>query len=78
MHWQYLDISPEVSNALAAGQPVVALESTIISHGLPWPANAETALAVEQLIRKADAIPATTTLLNGRIKAGLSTQRLRP
>ncbi|MGS0727656.1 pseudouridine-5'-phosphate glycosidase, partial [Shewanella sp. 0m-11] len=48
---QYLDINPEVAAALAAGKPVVALESTIISHGMPYPQNVETALKVEQIIR---------------------------
>ena len=48
---KYLDINPEVAEALAAGKPVVALESTIISHGMPYPQNVETALAVEQIIR---------------------------
>ena len=67
---QYLDLSPEVAEALAAGKPVVALESTIISHGMPWPQNAETALAVEQLIRDEGATPATIAVIGGRLKAG--------
>ena len=69
---QYLDVSPEVSAALAAGKPVVALESTIISHGMPYPKNVETALRVEQTIRDAGAVPATIAIIGGRLKAGLS------
>ena len=69
----YLDIHPEVAAALAANQPVVALESTIISHGMPYPQNVETALKVEQEVRKHGAIPATIAIINGRLKAGLST-----
>lgn len=68
----YLDISPEVAAALADGRPVVALESTIISHGMPWPQNYETARQVEQIIRDAGAVPATIAILDGRLKAGLS------
>lgn len=68
----YLDISPEVASALAEGRPVVALESTIISHGMPWPQNYETACQVEQIIRDAGAVPATIAILDGRLKAGLS------
>lgn len=68
----FLDINPEVSHALATHQPVVALESTIISHGMPWPENAETAKKVEQLIRDQGAIPATIAIIDGRLKAGLS------
>ena len=69
---QYLDISPEVAEALAAGKPVVALESTIISHGMPYPRNVETALLVEQTIRENGAVPATIAIIGGRLKAGLS------
>lgn len=69
---QYLDISPEVAEALANNKPVVALESTIISHGMPWPQNAETAKKVEQIIRDNGAVPATIAILDGRLKAGLS------
>ena len=54
---RYLDIKPEVAEALAAGKPVVALESTIISHGMPYPQNAETALAVESIIRECLSFP---------------------
>ena len=69
---QYLDVAPEVSEALAAGKPVVALESTIISHGMPYPKNVETALLVEQTIRENGAVPATIAVIGGRLKAGLS------
>ena len=68
----YLDISPEVEAALAEGKPVVALESTIISHGMPYPKNVETALRVEQTIRDNGAAPATIAVIGGRLKAGLS------
>ncbi len=68
---RYLDIKPEVAQALAAGKPVVALESTIISHGMPWPQNAETAFAVEDVIRAHGAVPATVAVIGGRLKAGL-------
>ena len=68
----YLDISPEVRQALAEGRPVVALESTIISHGMPYPKNVETALRVEQTIRDNGAVPATIAVIGGRLKAGLS------
>ncbi len=67
-----LDLQPEAAAALAAGQPVVALESTIISHGMPWPQNAETALAVEAEVRAGGAVPATIAILDGRLKVGLT------
>src|SRR6185436_9151353 len=66
-----LSTSTEVDDALRAGRPVVALESTIIAHGMPWPQNAETAFAVEDTIRRAGAVPATIAILDGRLKAGL-------
>ena len=69
---KYLDIAPEVQQALAEGRPVVALESTIISHGMPYPKNVETALLVEQTIRDNGAVPATIAIIGGRLKAGLS------
>ena len=72
----YLDIAPEVAEALAAGKPVVALESTIISHGMPWPQNAQTALKVEQLIRGEGATPATIAVIGGRLKAGCSREEI--
>ena len=69
---QYLDIAPEVKADHDEGRPVVALESTIISHGMPYPQNVETALQVEQIIRDNGAVPATIAILGGRLKAGLS------
>lgn len=69
---KYLDISPDVAEALNSGKPVVALESTIISHGMPYPRNVETALLVEQTIRENGAVPATIAIIGGRLKAGLS------
>ena len=69
---RYLDISPEVKAALDAGKPVVALESTIISHGMPYPQNVETALRVEQTIRENGATPATIAIIGGKLKAGLT------
>ena len=73
---QYLDIKPEVAQALAEGKPVVALESTIISHGMPYPQNVETALAVEQIIRDNGAVPATIAIIGGRLKAGLTAEEI--
>ena len=70
----YLDISPEVAAAQRDGKPIVALESTIISHGMPYPQNVETALRVEQTIREGGAVPATIAVIGGRLKAGLTTQ----
>ncbi len=69
---RYLDVAPEVQAALQQGKPVVALESTIISHGMPYPKNVETALLVEQMIRANGAVPATIAVIGGRLKAGLS------
>ena len=66
----YLSISPEVQQALDEGRPVVALESTIISHGMPYPQNAQTALRVEQTIRDGGAVPATIAIIGGQLKAG--------
>ena len=71
-----MDISTEVQQALKTGQPVVALESTIISHGMPYPQNLETAHAVENIIREESAVPATIAIMNGRIKIGLSQHEL--
>ena len=67
---KYLSISPEVQQALDEGRPVVALESTIISHGMPYPQNVETALKVEQTIRDNGAVPATIAIIGGKLKAG--------
>ncbi len=72
----YLDISPEVQKALAEGRPVVALESTIISHGMPYPQNVETALLVEQTIRDYGAVPATIAVIGGRLKAGMTREEI--
>lgn len=69
---QYLDIKPEVADALRKGKAVVALESTIISHGMPYPRNVETALEVERIVREHGAEPATIAILDGRLKIGLT------
>lgn len=73
---QYLDILPEIADALAAGRPVVALESTIISHGMPYPQNVETARRVEQVVRDNGAVPATIAIIDGRLKVGLDSAAL--
>ncbi len=73
---EYLDISTPVREALAAGKPVVALESTIISHGMPYPQNVETALNVEKIIREHGATPATIAIIGGRLKAGLTPEEI--
>ena len=73
---KYLDVSPEVAAAIAEGRPVVALESTIISHGMPYPQNVETALKVESIIRENGAVPATIAVLGGRLKAGLTPEEI--
>ena len=73
---RYLDVNPEVAAALAEGRPVVALESTIISHGMPYPQNVETALNVERIIRENGAVPATIAVIGGRLKAGLSAEEI--
>ncbi|MGO4477192.1 pseudouridine-5'-phosphate glycosidase [Massilia sp. 2TAF26] len=72
----FLQFSPEVQAARAAGKPVVALESTIISHGMPYPQNVQTAREVEQVIRDAGAVPATIAIIDGRICIGLSDDQL--
>ena len=72
----HLQIAPEVAAALAAGGPVVALESTIISHGMPWPRNLETARRVEAIIRDQVAVPATIAVLDGRLRVGLGDAEL--
>ncbi|WP_090361359.1 pseudouridine-5'-phosphate glycosidase [Ferrimonas sediminum] len=74
---QYLDIQPEVAAALANNQAVVALESTIISHGMPYPRNVDTALEVEQAIRDQGAVPATIAIIEGRLKVGLDEAQIR-
>ena len=72
----YLDVNPEVAQALAQGKPVVALESTIISHGMPYPQNVQTALNVERIIRENGAVPATIAIIGGRLKAGLTPEEI--
>ncbi len=71
-----LDISPAVQTALDAHRPVVALESTIITHGMPWPQNLETAQAIESTIRDNKAEPATIAVIDGRLCVGLSAEQL--
>lgn len=73
---KWMDISEEIQNSIKGNGPVVALESTIISHGMPFPQNLETALEVESIIRKEGAIPATIAVVEGRIKIGLSNLEL--
>ncbi|MGL5277610.1 MAG: pseudouridine-5'-phosphate glycosidase [Cetobacterium sp.] len=73
---KYLEISKEVREALENNKPVVALESTIISHGMPYPQNVETALKVEEIVRENGAVPATIAILNGKLKVGLSKEEV--
>jgi len=73
---KYLDLNPEVRSAMEAEQPVVALESTIIAHGMPYPKNVETALAVNDVIRSGGAVPATIGIINGRMKVGLTAEEI--
>jgi pseudouridine-5'-phosphate glycosidase len=72
-----IDISAEVAAALQARRPVVALESTLIAHGLPWPINLQTALDSEQAVRDAGAVPATIAVMNGRPTIGLNSDQVR-
>ncbi|MBD8529115.1 MULTISPECIES: pseudouridine-5'-phosphate glycosidase [unclassified Massilia] len=72
----FLLFSPEVAAARSAGRPIVALESTIISHGMPYPQNVQTARKVEQIIRDAGAVPATIAIMDGKICIGLSSEQL--
>ncbi|MDR2536030.1 MAG: pseudouridine-5'-phosphate glycosidase [Treponema sp.] len=74
--YNYVDISKEVAEALDQGRPIVALESTIISHGMPYPRNVETALDVEKTVRNHGATPATIAVLKGRLKAGLKPEEI--
>ncbi len=76
MYSNYLDIKPEVAEALKAGKPVVALESTIIAHGMPYPKNVETAIKVEEAIKEGGAVPATIAIIDGRIKIGLTKEEI--
>lgn len=73
---KYLSVSEEVKQALAEGKPVVALESTIISHGMPYPKNVETALNVERIVRETGAVPATIAIIKGKITVGLSKEEI--
>lgn len=73
---QYLNVHPEVKKALSEGLPVVALESTIISHGMPYPKNVEMAKEVSKIIRENGAIPATIAIIDGVLKVGLSTKEI--
>jgi len=73
---KYLDINPEVADSIITGKAVVALESTIISHGMPYPQNVETARKVENIVRSKGAIPATIAILNGKLKVGLNEKEL--
>lgn len=73
---KYVEYSDEVKKAMEEGKPVVALESTIISHGMPYPQNIETAKACEEIIRENGAVPATTAIINGKIKIGLNDEEL--
>ena len=76
MFEKYLDIKPDIQAALAANKAVVALESTIISHGMPYPQNVATAKQCEQIVRENGAIPATIGIINGKLKVGLSDEEL--
>ena len=73
----YLEVASEISAALMAGKPVVALESTIIAHGMPYPQNFAMAQEVEAIIREAGAVPATIAIIGGRLKVGLANDELR-
>ena len=73
---EYLEYSVEVKEALDNGLPIVALESTIISHGMPYPQNVETAVRCEEIVRENGSVPATIAILNGKLKIGLSSEEL--
>ena len=72
----YLDFHPDIENALKNNLPIVALESTIISHGMPYPKNVETALMVEETVRSNNAVPATIAIIKGRLKIGLTEKEI--
>ena len=72
----FLSIKPEIAEAIEAGKPVVALESTILSHGMPFPQNVEFAHKVEEIVRAEGAIPATTAIIGGKLKVGLTSEEL--
>src|ERR1700722_17132605 len=71
-----IDFAPEVAEACAVKMPIVALESTIITHGMPSPRNVETARAVEDAVREMGAVPATIAVINGRLRVGLSSDEI--
>jgi pseudouridine-5'-phosphate glycosidase len=73
----YLTISERVRDALATNKPVVALESTIITHGMPWPNNYQTAVEIENIIESTNAVPATVGFLNGKLKVGLDQKEIQ-
>ena len=73
---KYLSVTPEIADAVAAGKPVVALESTILSHGMPYPQNVEFAHKVEEIVRAEGAVPATTAIIGGKLKVGLTADEL--
>ena len=73
---KYLSVTPEIEEAIKAGKPVVALESTILSHGMPYPENVEFAHKVEEIVRGEGAIPATTAIIGGKLKVGLTSEEL--
>ncbi len=73
---KYLDVSPEVQKAIDEGKPIVALESTIISHGMPYPQNVETALHVESVVRENGAVPATIAIIGGKLRVGLTKEEI--
>ncbi len=73
---EYIEYSKEVLEAMKNNQPIVALESTIISHGMPYPENVKTALECERIIREQGSVPATIAILNGKLKIGLSTEEI--
>lgn len=72
----YLSVTPEIEKAVAEGKPVVALESTILSHGMPWPENKSFAHEIEQIIRAEGAVPATIAVIGGKVKVGLTAEEL--
>lgn len=74
---QFMDITPEIAEAVAGGKPVVALESTILSHGMPYPENLKFAGEIEKIIRAEGAVPATMAVIDGRLKAGLTEAELQ-
>lgn len=76
MSSRVIDVSNDVRSALSDKKPVVALESTIITHGMPYPDNLKTAMAVESVVREQGAVPATIAVVKGRVKVGLSSDEL--